>query len=91
MKKRLTFVFDYVFPTFILPNALDTQLGIVNYISSMHTNRTLHSTIFEAPTNDRGNQIHMRDMFENSMGHNPNTSHGYFFQASIYRDYLDYK
>lgn len=91
MKKRLTFVFDYVFPTFILPNALDTQLGIINYISSVHTNRTLHSTIFEPPTNNRGNQIFMQDMFENSMGHNPNTAHGYFFQASIYRDYLEYK
>jgi hypothetical protein len=42
MKKKLTFVFDYVFPTFILPNALDTQMGIINYISSVHTNRTLH-------------------------------------------------
>jgi hypothetical protein len=91
MKKRLTFVFDYVFPTFILPNALDTQLGIINYISSMHTNRTLHSTIFEPPVNDRGNQIFMKDMFENSMGHNPNTAHGYFFQANVYREHLEYK
>jgi len=90
MKKRLTFVFDYVFPTFILPNALDTQMGIINYISSVHTNRTLHSTIFEPPTNDKGNQIFMQDMFGNSMGHNPNTAHGYFFQASIYREHLDY-
>lgn len=91
MKKELTFVFDYIFPTFILPNALDTQMGIINYISSVHTNRTLHSTIFEPPTNNRGNQIFMKDMFENSMGHNPNTAHGYFFQANVYREYLDYK
>ena len=91
MKKRLTFVFDYVFPTFILPNALDTQLGIINYLSSIHTNRTLHSTIFEPPTNNRGNQIFMQDMFENSLGHNPNTAHGYFFQANVYRENLEYK
>jgi hypothetical protein len=91
MKKRLTFVFDYIFPTFILPNALDTQLGIINYISSIHTNRTLHSTIFEPPVNDRGSQIFMKDIFEDSMGHNPNTAHGYFFQANVYRDHLEYK
>ena len=90
MKKKLTFVFDYIFPTFILPNALDTQMGIINYISSVHTNRTLNSTIFEPPANNKGNQIFMQDMFGNSMGHNPNTAHGYFFQASIYREHLDY-
>jgi len=38
MKYRIPFFYDYVFPTFILPNALITELGIVNYMHSMYSN-----------------------------------------------------
>lgn len=91
MKRKLTFVYDYIFPNFILPNALNTQLGIINYISSMHTNRTFNHTIFESPANPENKQIFMSDLFDQSLGHNPNTSHGYFFQANVYRPYLEYE
>lgn len=43
----IPFLYDYVFPNFILPNALMLEFGIVNYLHSMYDNRVTVNSFFE--------------------------------------------
>jgi len=83
MKHRINFAFDYVFPTFILPNATMTELGIVNYLASMHSLKAQNATAFEQ-------YISLGDMFDGQLGTMPNSGTGYFYQAQVYGSVLDY-
>lgn len=46
-KINLPFLYDYVFPNFILPNALMLEFGIINYLHSMYDNRLSLNSFFE--------------------------------------------
>ena len=83
MKYKINFAFDYVFPTFILPNATMTELGIVNYMASMHSLKAQNATAFEQ-------YISLGDMFDNQLGTMPNSGTGYFYQAQVYGSVIDY-
>ena len=49
MKHPLNFLYDYVFPTFILPNALIPEYAILNYMNSQysteHTNNCFNDWV----------------------------------------------
>jgi len=84
MKKyKLNFVFDYFFPNFILPNATMPELGIINYLASMHSNKAQNATVFEQ-------QISLPELFGNKLGGMPNSGTGYFYQAAVYQSLLDF-
>jgi len=65
--EKLTLVHDYIFPTFVLPNALNPQFGIINYVLSQYNDKFQYSTFLE---NDISG---FQKLFNNSFGHNQNT------------------
>jgi hypothetical protein len=78
MKYKIDFIFDYVFPTFILPNATMPEVGVINYLSSMHSTKAQNATLFEQ-------QISLGELFDNELGGMPNSATGYFYQAQVYK------
>jgi hypothetical protein len=84
MKYKINFAFDYVFPTFILPNATMPEFGVINYLSSMHSLKAQNATTFEQ-------SISVSDIFDNELGVMPNSNTGYFYQAQVYESILNYK
>jgi hypothetical protein len=83
--EKLTLVYDYIFPTFALPNALNPQFGILNYILSQHNDKIEYSTFLE---NDISG---FQKMFDNSFGYNQNTLTGFILEADVYRDKINYE
>ena len=83
--EKLTLVYDYIFPTFALPNALNPQFGIINYILSQHNDKIQYSTFLE---NDITG---FQKMFDNSFGYNQNTLTGFILEADVYRDKISYE
>lgn len=83
MKYRISFAFDYVFPTFILPNATMTELGIINYLTSMHSLKAQNATAFEQ-------YLSLDNMFDGQFGNMPNSGTGYFYQAQVYKNIIEY-
>jgi hypothetical protein len=83
--EKLTLVYDYIFPTFALPNALNPQFGIINYILSQHNDKVQYSTFLE---NDIAG---FQKMFDNSFGYNQNTLTGFILEADVYKDRISYE
>jgi len=84
MKYNIDFVFDYVFPTYILPNATMPELGVINYLSSMHSVKAQNATLFEQ-------QVPLNNIFDNEFGGMPNSGTGYFYQAEVYKSVIEYE
>jgi hypothetical protein len=82
-KYKLNFVFDYFFPSFILPNATMPEIGIINYLASIHTNKSQNATFFEQ-------QMPVSAIFGDKFGGMPNSGTGYFYQAGVYKSMLEY-
>jgi len=76
-KVQLPLFYDYVFPNSMLANALQTELGIVNYLHSMHTTKIRDCGIFEqqSPMGSDTNTV-LSFMFDKSFGTWPNTAPG---------------
>jgi len=83
--EKLTLVHDYIFPTFVLPNALNPQFGIINYVLSQYNDKFQYSTFLE---NDISG---FQKLFNNSFGHNQNTISGLILEADVYRDKIKYQ
>jgi hypothetical protein len=81
--EKLTLVYDYIFPTFALPNALNPQFGIINYILSQYNDKVQYSTFLE---ND---PTQFQKMFDNSFGYSQNTLTGFILEADVYRGKID--
>ena len=66
MKISIFFLYDYVFPNFILPNATPPEMGIINYIHSLYSNKLTTESFFdidlETPTSN------MRLVFDEKLG-----------------------
>lgn len=71
MRHILPFFYDYVFPNTILPNALPPEMGVVNYIHTMYSNRLKTESFFDEDLEKEKNP--MNQMFGNSFGHWPNS------------------
>jgi hypothetical protein len=76
-KVTLPLLYDYVFPNSVLANALQPELGIINYMHSMHTTTVRDSGIFEqqSPMGSDTDTV-LSFMFGKSFGTWPNTSPG---------------
>ena len=83
--KKLTLVYDYIFPNFALPNALNPQLGMINYILSQYNDKVVYSTFLE------NNMDWFQKMFDNSFGYNQNTMTGFIIEASVYQNKINYE
>lgn len=83
--ERITLVYDYIFPTFALPNALNPQFGIINYVLSQYNDKVQCSTFLE---NDITG---FQKMFDNSFGYNQNTITGFLLEADVYTGKVDYE
>jgi len=64
----LPLFYDYVFPNYILPNALPPELGVVNYLHSLHSNRLSGHTFFDQTDTVGTYQNVLTYMFEKSFG-----------------------
>lgn len=84
MNYRLDFLFDYVFPTYILPNATMPEFGMINYLSSMHNDTVTGATVFEQ-------MMPPSQLFNKDFSTFPNSATGYFYQAQVYGELLHYR
>lgn len=74
---NLPIFYDYVFPNFMLPNALTTELGIINYLHSLNSNKTRPHSFFDQSIHtgtDSDNLLTF--MFGDSLGSFPNSTGG---------------
>jgi hypothetical protein len=83
--KKLTFVHDYVFPGFCLPNALNSNFTIINYIASQFNNKSTYTTFLES------NLDTFNSIFDNSMGQTQNTLTGFIIEAMVYENKINYE
>jgi len=89
MHYRLTFLYDYVFPNMVLPNALINEFGIINYLHTLYSNKHTTDSFFDSagginsPTNT---------IFNNKLGTWPNSlrTNGPHLKAPAYDSYLIY-
>jgi hypothetical protein len=89
MKYRIPFFYDYVFPNFILPNAVVAELGIINYIHSMYSNKHKHNSFFDIESGDVNPLI---SIFGRNLGSWPNSvlpGHQLNLHAHCYREKLE--
>lgn len=91
-KVILPLLYDYVFPNSVLANALQTELGMVNYLHSMHTTTVRDSGIFEqqSPMGSDTDTV-TSFMFGKSFGTWPNTSPGTHLTAGPCMELVDAK
>ena len=67
----LPFFYDYVFPNVILPNALPPEMGVVNYMHTLYSNRLDTESFFDQDLELELNP--MQRMFGNTFGDWPNS------------------
>jgi hypothetical protein len=86
-KLSIPFLYDYVFPNFILPNALMLEYGIVNYLHTMYDNRLSMNSFFEEKLvkNDKY-ETAVPHVYGNALGLWPNSlrHNGSHMKAAMY-------
>lgn len=92
MKIKLPIFYDYVFPNYILPNAITTELGIVNYLHSLNSNKLRPHSFFDQSIHtgtDSDNLLTF--MFGNSLGNFPNSTggQGTHLQSGMYHEIVE--
>ena len=88
-KYKLYFYYDYVFPNFILPNGLNKEMAIINYIHSQYNNNGAGDAFLERDIDSPASMI--RQIFGEHLGHWPNSIRhgGPHFKYDCYRDLID--
>jgi len=71
MKYTLPFFYDYIFANVILPNAMPPEMGVVNYLHTMFSNRLKQQSYFDERFDDENSP--WRLMFGHKLGHMPST------------------
>jgi hypothetical protein len=69
MKYHLPFLYDYVFPNLILPNALITEYGIINYLHTLYSNKNSNNCFTDPSATFNA----AYSIFDNKLGHWPNS------------------
>lgn len=89
MKYKIPFLYEYVLPNFVMPNALITEFGLINYLHSLHSNRHNVNSFFEGPL---GNANPVTSLFDTSLGTWTNSlrTNGSHISAGCYRHLVDY-
>jgi hypothetical protein len=88
-KHKLYFYYDYVFPNFILPNGLNKEMAIINYIHSQYNNNGSGDAFLERDVDKPDSMI--RQIFGEHMGHWPTSIRhgGPHFKYECYNDIID--
>lgn len=78
MKKyNIPLLYDYVMPNYILPNAIITELGLINYLHSLYSNRIRQNSFFEQSFNAGNDSINpLTFLFDENLGTFPNSMGG---------------
>jgi hypothetical protein len=85
---RLPFFYDYVMPNYAMPNALITELGIVNYLHTLHSNRMKNNdSFFEQSLESNFNPLTF--VFDKSLGTWPNSSYGTHLISGPYLEIVE--
>jgi len=86
---RLVFLYDYVFPNMVLPNALINEYGIINYLHTLYSNKNTSNSFFD---NAGGPQSPTNTIFDNKLGSWPNSlrTNGPHLKAPVYSSYVSY-
>lgn len=74
LKKNLIFLYDFVFPNTVLPNALIAEFGLIQYLNSLHTENS-NSNILEKE-HGTGDLTLLGAVFESSLGSQSNSLSG---------------
>lgn len=88
---NLPFFYDFVLPSSPLPNALPPELGIVNYIHTLHSNKLRSESYFDQDLEKEVNP--MNQLFGDSLGHWPSSvlMGGTYLSAPCYRNIVELK
>ena len=88
-KHKLYFYYDYIFPNFILPNGLNKEMAIINYIHSQYNNNGGGDALLERDVHNTNSLI--RQIFGEHMGHWPASIRhgGPHFKYECYNDVID--
>jgi len=86
MKYQLNFLYDYVFPNFIVPNALAPEYTILNYLNSQYSNQDRDNCF-----TDPGASNVTQSIFNKKFGDWPSSirHNGSHFNAFTYAENLD--
>lgn len=86
---KIPFLYDYVFPNFIMPNALITEYGILNYLNSLYSNKHRDGCFTDSNLHDTINNV-PASVFDNNLGLWPNSCwhHGTHLVAGPYQKFL---
>lgn len=85
---NLPFFYDFVFPNYILPNALNPQLAIINYIHNLHVGGATTDSLFEKDVDNPKNVNHY--VFGDSIGKWPQSlrHNGTHLRYPCYREFV---
>ena len=78
VKFQLPLLYDVILPNYIMPNAILTELGMVNYLHSLHSTRCERGNSFFEQQLNAENDLYtpMTFIFDRSMGTFPNSVGG---------------
>lgn len=92
IKYRIPLLYDFVMPNYILPNAIITELGIINYLHSLNSTRLNTDSFFEQSLNS-GSDDHnpLTFLFDRNLGTFPNSVGGQstHLLSGLYNHVLD--
>ncbi len=88
-KHKLYFYYDYVFPNFILPNGLNKEMAIINYLHSQYNNNGGGDAFLERDIDSPVSTI--KQVFGEHLGSWPNSIRhgGPHFKYECYNDIID--
>jgi hypothetical protein len=72
-KITLPFLYDYTFSNIVLPNALINELGIINYIHTLYSNRIRNNSFFEENFLNENSIDKLSKIFDCGLGNFPNS------------------
>jgi len=89
MKIPVFFLYDYVFPNFILPNATPPEIGVINYLHTLYSNKLRTESFFDI--NLETPSSNMKMIFDEQLGTWPNSvqHNGSYFKNNCMHDLID--
>jgi hypothetical protein len=88
MTNKICLAFDYIFPNFILPNALNPDIGIINYIAAKYNNNEKGDNGF---TYTENNNNEINKIFNYPNYNKQNSLTGFFIEAEVYNGKIDFE
>jgi len=90
-KYTVPFLYDYVFPSYVLPNALITEMGIINYMHTLHSNKIEKNRDFFDKVEGFKDQTPVVALFGDAFGSWPNSLSSSNLYSPCYSNHLDAK